>query len=112
MPTLLPRVARVRAAYVWGADGSNGCPANSAKITDMPTCEDAAASVGVTSVTTETNPSFPSGCYERTNGYGMDFVYLNAHANGRAVQGSKPLCKGAHPWPAACAASSSRGPGG
>ena len=100
MPTLPPRVVRVRAAYMFGADGSNGCPANSAKITDMPMCQDAAASIlGVTSVTTETDGRYPSGCYSLSGS-----VYLNAHATGAGSSGSTPLCAGAHPRPATRAA--------
>ncbi len=97
MPTLPPRVARVRAAYVRGADGSNVCPANSAKITDAPTCVAAAASVGTTFKSTGTLADYPSGCYYYSPLVGSSGVYLNTHATGAESSDSTPLCKGAHP---------------
>ena len=91
----------MRAAYVLGADGSNVCPANSAKITDMPTCVAAAASVGVTFQSTETYADYPSGCYSRDYDFDGVYlyseVYLNPHATGAASSDSQPLCAGAHP---------------
>ena len=96
MPTLLPRVARVRAAYVKGDDGSNVCPANSAKIWDEPTCVDAAASVGATFQSTGTYADYPSGCYYWSGTFNSGGVYLNTHATGAADSGSTPLCAGAH----------------
>ncbi len=109
---LLPEVARVGAAYVLGDDGSNVCPANLAKIWDEPTCVAAAASVGVTSVTTEATYDSPAGCYYSYSLFPGKSVYLNEVDYGAGNSGSTPLCKGAHPRPAACAASLSRGPGG
>ena len=95
MPTLLPRVARVRAAYVKGDDGSNVCPANSAKIWDAPTCMAAAASVEATFQSTRTYADYPSGCYYHSPYVGRG-VYLNADATGAESSGSTPLCAGAH----------------
>jgi hypothetical protein len=115
MPTLPPRAARVGAAYIFGADGTNVCPANSAKIMDMPTCVAAAASVWETSVTPWASASVtpwqsassPSGCFSYYpsccyNSYSPDCckergAYLNTHATGAAEDGSTPLCAGAHP---------------
>jgi hypothetical protein len=101
MRMLLPRVARVGAAYVKGNDGSNVCPANSAKIWDEPTCVAAAASVGVTSVTTQTTTNYPSGCYSRdvavSDGPSVTEVYLNPHATGAESSDSTPLCACARP---------------
>ncbi len=105
MPTLPPRVARVRAAYVRGAQGTNVCPTNSAKISDVTTCA-AAASVDVTDVTTDAYAYYPSGCflsgYNRRGHLGhSSSVYLNTHATGAASSDAKPLCAGAHPRPVA-----------
>jgi hypothetical protein len=97
MPTLLPRVAHVGAAYFLGDDGSNVCPANSAKIWDEPTCVAAAASVGTTFKSTGTLDDYPSGCYYYSPFMGSSGVYLNAHATGAESPDSTPLCAGAHP---------------
>ena len=97
MPTLLPRVARVRAAFVKGDDGSNVCPANSAKIWDAPTCMAAAASVEATFQSTRTYADYPSGCYYFPGSFfSSSGVYLNADATGAESSGSTPLCAGAH----------------
>ncbi len=97
MPTLPPRVARVRAAYVWGAQGNNVCPTNSAKIRDKRTCEDAAGTRGETFMGDGTHPTYPSGCYYYSPFFGSSGVYLNFHATGAESSDSTPLCKGAHP---------------
>ncbi len=76
-------------AYVWGAAGSNACPAGSVRIETEAMCRTAAAAVGKTpgSPFMETLLYYPKGCY-----YFNNDVYFNAHAVGAGVSRSQLLC--------------------
>jgi hypothetical protein len=76
--------------YMFGNIGSNVCPVNSVKITDVPTCRAAAASMGLGYSGSGSYSSEPSGC-EWYSGA----IWLNLHATGAGSSVCKPLCAGA-----------------
>ena len=92
--SLLPTpAASCAAGYAWGEDGSNRCPTSYYKI-DMPAaCETAAAAAGKAYLGSETDPSYPSGCYFYL-GDNAGF-YFTADAVGTGKRGTQLLCSSA-----------------
>ncbi len=78
--------------YAWGEDGSNRCPASYYRIVNAAACESAALAAGKAYRGSETDPSYPSGCYfyQGDNGF-----YFNADAVGAGYLGLQLLCSGA-----------------
>ncbi len=78
-------------AYVSGADGSNECPAGSARIETEAACRTAVAAAGKTAGSTfvETYPYYPRGCYYYT---GSNYAYFNTHAVGAGSSSAQLLC--------------------
>ncbi len=74
-------------AYVSGADGSNECPAGSARIEAEAACRTAVAAAGKTFAGALTDSAFPRGCF--TSGTS---AFFNAHAVGVGRSGAQPLC--------------------
>ncbi len=90
--SLLPNPAVPCAAeYAWGEDGSNRCPTSYYAIVNAAACATAATAAGKAYYRSETDPSYPSGCYfgQRSGG----FVF-NADAVGAGVRGTQLLCSG------------------
>ena len=90
---MLPTPAACCAAgYAWGEDGSNQCPTSYYAIVNEAACETAAAAAGKDYFGSETDPSYPSGCYsgQRYGGF-----FFNADAVGVGVRGTQLLCSGA-----------------
>jgi hypothetical protein len=56
-------------------------------------CETAATAAGEAYFHSETDPSYPSGCYFGQR-YGGFFFFFNADAVGTGVRGTKLLCSG------------------
>jgi hypothetical protein len=81
--------ASCAAGYAWGEDGSNRCPASHFAIDDAAACETAAAAAGKAYIGSETEPSYPSGCffYQDDDGF-----YFNADAVGAGKRGTQLLC--------------------
>ena len=77
------------ADYVLGTAKTNACPAGSAKITDVPTCQAAAAALVMTYAGSVSYSTSPSGCYLY-----LSAVRLNADPAGAAASGQQPLCTG------------------
>ena len=90
---LLPTPAAPCAAgYAWGEDGSNQCPASYYAIDTEAACESAAAAAGKAYIGSETDPSYPSGCFFYQDDDGFCF---NAAAVGAGYPGTQLLCSGA-----------------
>jgi hypothetical protein len=83
-------------AYVFGAAGSNECPAGSVRIETEAACRAAAAAAGKTvdSAFVETEPAYPRGCYNYIFA-ADDTVYFNTHAVGAGGASSRLLCAAA-----------------
>jgi hypothetical protein len=79
-------------AYVWGAAGSNECPAGFVWIETQTACRIAAAAVGKTFSLTESSPYFPRGCFYYD---GNNWVYFNPHAVGAGRSTDQLLCAAA-----------------
>ena len=75
--------------YTWGDEGSNECPAGSARIVAAAVCERAAVDSGKTWGGTEDNPLFPVGCYWQTSSV---YGFLNTNAVGAAYPNARLLC--------------------
>ena len=88
-----PAAAACAAGYAWGADGSNRCPTSYYAIVNAAACETAATAAGKAYIGSETDPSYPSGCYF----YQGDNAgcYFNADAVGAGAPGTQLLCSGA-----------------
>ncbi len=88
-----PRAARAvlscAGAYVSGADGSNACPAGSARIETEAACRTAAAAAGKTFFTVVTESYTPRGCYYETT---TNYAAFNAHAVGAGYPDRQLLC--------------------
>ncbi len=74
-------------AYVSGADGSNECPAGSARIETQAACRSAAAAAGKCFVSVVTYSTRPRGCY-----YGSNYALFNKDAVGAGDSGFQLLC--------------------
>jgi hypothetical protein len=108
-------------AYVSGADGSNECPAGSARIETEAACRTAAAAAGKTimgSTFVESAPTYPRGCHTSTDYYtgGNNYAFFNTHAVGAGHPYAQLLCNTGAPLHAptrrrACAARCSRAVG-
>ncbi len=74
-----------------GADGSNACPASSARIETEAACRTAVAAAGKPAGPNfvQTAADYPRGCYY-DSWYG--YAHLNAHAVGAGVSYSQLLC--------------------
>jgi hypothetical protein len=79
-------------AYMSGADGSNECPAGSARIETEAACRAAVAAAGKTPYSTfvETDPDSPRGC--AYSAYASNYAYFNTHAVGAGHSASLLLC--------------------
>jgi hypothetical protein len=78
-------------AYVFGAAGSNECPAGTVRIEAEAACRTAAAAAGKTIpglTFVETDAAFPRGCYYETS---SNNAFLNTHAVG-AGYSAQLLC--------------------
>ena len=75
--------------YTWGDEGSNECPAGSARIVAAAVCERAVVDSGKTWGGTEDNPLFPVGCYWQTSSV---YGFLNTNAVGAAYPNARLLC--------------------
>jgi hypothetical protein len=78
-------------AYVWGAAGSNACPAGSVRIETEAACRAAVAAAGKTPASPflATTSNWPRGCnYEAFD----DNSYFNNHAVGAGYTSAVPLC--------------------
>jgi hypothetical protein len=84
--------ASCAAGYAWGEDGSNQCPTSYYAIVNEAACETAATAAGKAYVRSETDPSYPSGCYLYQDGGGF---FFNADVVGAGVLGVQLLCSGA-----------------
>ena len=90
-----PRVAVLSCAgaYVYGAAGSNACPAGSVRIETEAACRTAVAAAGKTPSTSypfvETDAGWPRGCYYVT---ASNYAYFNTHAVGAGWSGYQLLC--------------------
>ena len=84
--------ASCTAGYAWGEDGSNRCPASYFAIINAAACGTAATAAGKACLGSETDPSYPSGCffYQDDDGF-----YFNADAVGAGNPGTQLLCSGA-----------------
>ena len=90
---MLPAPAAPCAAgYAWGEDGSNQCPTSYIAIVNAVACESAATAAGKAYIGSETDPSYPSGCYFY---HDDDGFYFNADAVGAGNPGTQLLCSGA-----------------
>jgi hypothetical protein len=80
------------AGYAWGEDGSNQCPTSYFAIVNAAACETAAAAAGKAYRGSETDPSYPSGCY-----FHQDFgaFFFNTDAVGDGYPGTQLMCSGA-----------------
>jgi hypothetical protein len=78
-------------AYVFGAAGSNECPAGSVPIETEAACRTASAAAGKTpsSSFVETNTNYPRGCYYYTRD---NIAYFNVHAVGAGRSVAQLLC--------------------
>ncbi len=86
---------RPRAAgYAWGEDGSNRCPTSYYAIVNAAACATAATAAGKDYFGSETDPSYPSGCFFGQR-YGGFFFFFNSDAVGAGVRGAQLLCSGA-----------------
>ncbi len=77
-------------AYVYGADGSNECPAGFVRIEAEAACRTAAAAAGKTiweSTFVVTRSDYPRGCY-----HGSITAWLNAHTVGAGRSTFQLLC--------------------
>ncbi len=81
------------AGYEWGENGSNQCPASYYRIVNAAACETAAAAASKAYISSETDPSSPSGCYFDQGDNGG--FYFNADAVGAGYAGTQLLCSGA-----------------
>ncbi len=79
---------------MYGAAGSNACPAGSVRIETEAACRTAAAAVGkrTGSDFVETDPDYPRGCYYFT---GSNRVYFNDVAVGAGYSSYQLLCAAA-----------------
>jgi hypothetical protein len=86
---LLTPAVPCAAGYAWGEDGSNQCPTSYYAIVNAAACDTAATAAGEAYLGSETDPSYPSGCYlhQRFGGF-----YFNADAVGAGVRGTQLLC--------------------
>ncbi len=88
-----PRVAVLSCAgaYVSGAEGSNECPAGSARIEAEAACRTAAAAAGKTPAYSfvGTYSYYPRGCYYWTSD---NNAWFNTHAAGGGWPGAQLLC--------------------
>ncbi len=84
--------------YVYGAAGSNECPAGSVRIETEAACRTAAAAAGMTvgSEFVETASDYPRGCYYyyHSQSYGSSSIgpYFNADAVGAGNDDTQLLC--------------------
>ena len=85
-------MASCAAGYAWGEDGSNQCPTSYYAIVTAAACESAAAAAGKAYIGSETDPSYPSGCFFYQDDAGF---YFNADAVGAGYPGTQLLCSGA-----------------
>lgn len=81
---------RCAGVYVFGALGSNSCPAGSVRIATEAACRTAASATQLTYSATESDSSFPVGCYHYFD-FGS-YVNFNTHSNGGGDRHSRPLC--------------------
>ncbi len=79
-------------AYVAGADGSNACPAGSARIETEAACRTAVAAAGKTFAAVVTYSDYPRGCYYVTSSNNAVF---NTDAVGAGHPNTQLLCAGA-----------------
>jgi hypothetical protein len=86
-----PAAACCAAGYAWGEDGSNQCPTSYYAINIEAACETAATAAGKFYISSETDPSTPSGCYFYP---GIGGFFLNADEVGAGVPGAQLLCSG------------------
>ncbi len=80
-------------AYVSGADGSNECPAGSARIETEAACR-AFAAAGIIFLCVVTTPDEPRGCYYHT---ASNAAWFNTHAVGAGYSGLQLLCTAGAP---------------
>jgi hypothetical protein len=80
------RVCACAGAYVFGAVGSNACPAGSARIETEAACRTAA---GETFLAVWPRSYDPRGCYYDTVN---NYAYFNSDAVGAGRSGSQLLC--------------------
>jgi hypothetical protein len=78
-------------AYVSGADGSNECPAGSARIETEAECRTAAAAAGTPFAAVQTESVFPRGCFYNIYGRARN-AHFNTHAVGAGEPGHELLC--------------------
>jgi hypothetical protein len=76
-------------AYVSGADGSNECPAGSARIETEAACRTAAAAAGKSVPSVNNNDWDPRGCFIYEP---YSYAYFNKHATGAGLAGRQLLC--------------------
>ncbi len=88
-----PAAASYAAGYAWGEDGSNQCPRSYYAIVNAAACESAATAAGKAYRGSETDPSYPSGCFFY-QGVNAGF-YFNDAAVGAGNPGTQLLCSGA-----------------
>ncbi len=89
--------------YVYGAAGSNECPAGSVRIETEDACRTAVAAAGMTPGSTfvETSSEFPRGCYYYYRSYRRSHTgssigpYFNADAVGAGNDDTRLLCAAA-----------------
>jgi hypothetical protein len=81
-------------AYVYGAAGSNACPAGSVRIETEAACRTAAAAAGkpAGSPFVVTYATDPRGCYYFTS---YNYAFFNTHAVGEGHSGVQLLCAAA-----------------
>ncbi len=80
-------------AYLFGAAGSNECPAGSVRIEAEAACRTAVAAAGKTpgSPFVQASSSSPRGCYYAPDLY-FNYAYLNTHPVGAGYSNTRPLC--------------------
>ncbi len=76
-------------AYVSGADGSNACPAGSARIETEAACRTAAAAAGKPFGSVVTYADSPRGCFYVTS---YNYAFFNADAVGAGLSSARLLC--------------------
>jgi hypothetical protein len=84
--------------YVYGAAGSNECPAGSVRIETEAACRTAVAAAGMTANLdfVETDSDYPRGCYHYYRSYAAigssNGPYFNAHPVGAGNADTRLLC--------------------
>jgi hypothetical protein len=89
VPPVFTAWARCAGAHVFGALGSNSCPAGSDRISTAAACRAAASATTLTYASASSYSSFPAGCYRWTSD---GQVYFNRHITGGSDASSQPLC--------------------